>query len=123
MTENGGTLGVFLLITVLLGGGAAWLTGRAIAFAWRPWWQVAAAALLLGAVARFFHFALFGATLLSPPHYLLDAAVCLLLGLVGYRITRSRQMTEQYGWLYRRAGPFNWARQPAAPNAAHPESG
>ena len=31
------SLWVFFLATVLLGGGAAWLTGRAIALLWRPW--------------------------------------------------------------------------------------
>ena len=30
------SLGVFLLVSVLLGGGAAWLAGRAIAATWRP---------------------------------------------------------------------------------------
>ena len=35
-----GSFGVFLLVTVILGGGAAFLAGRAIAETWRPWWQV-----------------------------------------------------------------------------------
>ena len=35
------SLGIFLLVSVLLGGGAAWLAGRAIAATWRPWWHVA----------------------------------------------------------------------------------
>ena len=29
-----------LLITGLIGGGAAWLAGRAIAHTWRPFWHV-----------------------------------------------------------------------------------
>ena len=29
------SFGVFLLVTILLGGGAAWLSGRAIAQTWR----------------------------------------------------------------------------------------
>ncbi len=32
--------GVFILVTFFLGGGAAWLTGRAAAQTWRPIWQV-----------------------------------------------------------------------------------
>ena len=36
-----GSAGVFLLVSVLLGGGAAALAGRAIAQTWRPWWQIA----------------------------------------------------------------------------------
>ena len=59
------SFGVFLLVTLVLGGGTAWLSGRAIAQTWRPWWSVVAYMLVLGAIVRFFHFALFGGTLLS----------------------------------------------------------
>ena len=62
-----GSFGVFLLVTVILGGGAAALSGRAIAETWRPWWQVVAYSFILGAAVRFFHFSLFGGTLLSLP--------------------------------------------------------
>ncbi len=34
------SFGVFMLVTVILGGGAAALAGRAIALTWRPSWQV-----------------------------------------------------------------------------------
>ena len=57
------SLGVFLLVTVILGGGAAALAGRAVALTWRPWWQVVVYMLMLAAAVRFFHFALFGGTL------------------------------------------------------------
>lgn len=117
------SLGVFLLVTVVLGGGAAFLTGRAIAGTWRPWWQVALAMLVLGLVTRFFHFALFGGTLLSPHYYAVDTAFCLLFGFWSYRLTRARQMAEQYRWIYRRTGPLNWARKEPAPNAAASEFG
>ena len=70
-----------MLVTVILGGGAAALAGRAIAQTWRPWWQVVAYMLILGAAVRFFHFALFGGTLLSLHYYLVDSAVCLLAWL------------------------------------------
>ena len=59
-----GSFGVFLLVTIILGGGAAVLAGRAIALTWRPWWQIVAYMLILGAAVRFIHFALFGGTLL-----------------------------------------------------------
>jgi hypothetical protein len=55
-----GSFGVFLLVTVILGGGAAALSGRAIALTWRPWWQVVAYSFILGAAVRFLHFSLFG---------------------------------------------------------------
>lgn len=108
---NFGTVGIFILVTVILGGGTAFLTGRAIAITWRPWWQVGAYMLVLGAAVRFMHYALFGATLLSPPDYLLDFAVCLMFGYWGYRATRARQMAEQYGWIYQRSGLLRWARK------------
>jgi hypothetical protein len=114
---------IFLLVTVILGGGAAFLTGRAIAMTWRPWWQVAAYMLVLGGAVRFFHMALFGGTLLSLHYYLVDTAFCLAFGFCGYRMTRAAQMAEQYSWLYRRAGPLSWAKKRPAPNAAASESG
>ena len=42
------SLGVFLLVTVVLGGGAAALAGRAVALTWRPWWQVVIYMRMLG---------------------------------------------------------------------------
>ena len=54
-------LSLFLLVTVVMGGGAAWLAGRAIAATWRPWWHVAFYMLILGGAVRFIHFALFEA--------------------------------------------------------------
>ena len=48
-----------LFVTGILGGGAAWLAGRAIAGTWRPAWHVVGYMALLGAAIRFIHFALF----------------------------------------------------------------
>src|SRR5580704_17313618 len=100
------SLGIFALLTVVLGGGAAWLAGRANALNWRPWWQLALLMLVLGAAVRFMHFALFDSTLLSLHYYLVDAAVCLLFGLLGFRLMRVSQMVTRYNWLNERAGPF-----------------
>ena len=114
---------VFLLVTIILGGGAAFLSGRAIALTWRPWWQVAAYMFVLGGVVRFFHMALFQGHLLTLHYYVVDTVFCLVFGFLGYQITRAGQMAEQYAWLYRRAGPINWAKKRPAPNAAAPKSG
>lgn len=102
------SFGVFLLITIALGGGAAYLSGRAIAATWRPWWHVALYMLILALAVRFMHFALFQGTLLSPHYYAVDLAFCLMFGFLGYRMTRAGQMSSQYGWLYRRAGLLKW---------------
>jgi Domain of unknown function (DUF6867) len=106
-----GSLGVFILVSVVMGGGAAWLSGRAIAMAWRPWWHLVALMLILAFAVRFIHFAVFGSTLLSLYYYLVDTAVCLIAGLTGFRHTRARQMVARYNWLYEPVGPFAWRRR------------
>ena len=99
---------LFGLVTVLLGGWAAWTTGRATATTWRPYWLCVVYLLLLAGAVRFIHYALFGGTLRSPHYYAVDAAVLLVIGSVGFRYTRTRQMTTQYRWLYERTGPLSW---------------
>ena len=108
------SLGIFLLVSVFLGGGGAYLSGRAIAATWRPWWHVVLYMLILAGAVRFIHFALFGGTLLSAHYYAVDLICCLLFGFLGFRITRARQMTTQYRWIYRRHGLLRWARREAA---------
>ena len=107
-----GSLGVFILVTVILGGGAAALAGRAIAITWRPWWQVLAYGLILGVVVRFFHYALFAGTLLSPHYYLIDSAICMACGLAGFRAARAAQMVRHYRWIHEPDGPLRWRRKP-----------
>jgi hypothetical protein len=114
------SLGIFLLVSVGMGGGAAWLAGRAIASTWRPWWHVVLYMLILGLAVRFMHFALFQARLVAPHYYLVDTAVCLGFGLLGYRLQRVGQMVSRYGWLFRHRGLFGWRR---ISGAALPESG
>jgi len=105
-----GSSGVFLLVTIVFGGGAAWLSGRAIAQTWRPGWQIFVYSLILGAAVRFIHFSLFGGTLLSIHYYLIDSAVCMGLGFLGFRTARVSQMVSQYGWVNRPDGPLRWRR-------------
>ena len=107
-----------------MGGGAAALTGRAIAAVWRPWWHVLPFMLLLAAVVRFLHFALFGDPLLSLTGYVVDTAVCLACGLIGFRLMRVSQMVTCYGWINERADVYTWRRRKAAAGGAKPsESG
>src|SRR5262245_40248972 len=103
-----GSFRVFLLVTVAMGGSAAWLAARAVAMAWRPWWHVIVFMLVLAFAVRFIHFAVFNSKLLSLHYYLVDAGVCLLIGLIGFRRTRANQMVANYGWIYGRAGAFGW---------------
>ena len=105
------SVGVFILVTLILGGGAAALAGRAIASTWRPWWQVIAYSLILSAAVRFLHFSLFGGTLLSLHYYLVDSALCIAFGFTGFRMTRIAQMVQHYRWLYEPYGPARWRRK------------
>jgi hypothetical protein len=107
-----GSFGVFVLVTIILGGGAAALAGRAIAQTWRPAWQMAVYALVLGAAVRFIHFSLFGGTLLSAHYYLIDSAVCAAFGLTGFRLARVAQMVTQYRWINESDGPLRWRGKP-----------
>ncbi len=106
------SVGVFLFVTVMLGGGAAALAGRAVAKTWRPWWQIIAYGFILGFAVRFIHFSVFAGTLVSAHYYLVDSAVCLAFGLLGFRAARASQMVTQYPWLNEPAGPLRWRRKP-----------
>lgn len=99
---------VFALFTVVIMGGAGFMTGQAVASTWRPCWQVIAYSLLLGFFDRFLIFALFEGYLLSMPGFIVDTAVIMAIALVGYRITQVSKIVGQYPWLYERAGYFNW---------------
>jgi hypothetical protein len=90
---------VFLLCTVILGGGAAFVSGKAIAETWRPFWQVIGYGLLMALVVRFMHFALFEEVMLSLRNYIVDSVVLLAAGIAGYKVARRRQMAETYDWL------------------------
>jgi hypothetical protein len=100
-------------VTAVLGGGAAWLAGRAIAQTWRPFWHIIAYMALLGAGVRFAHFALFEGELLSLPSYVIDTLFLFIVACLSWRLTRTVQMVTQYNWLYERTGPFTWRERAA----------
>ncbi|MGU3493024.1 DUF6867 family protein [Xanthobacteraceae bacterium A53D] len=102
------SLGDFLLVTVALGGGGAWMTGRAVAKSWSPYLQVVLYAVLLSCAVRFCHFALFDGTLGAYDHFALEYLVLLAIATLGFRSVRKQQMTQRYGWLYESAGPLAW---------------
>jgi hypothetical protein len=104
----GETILDIVLVTGLIGGGAAWLSGRAIAAVWGGQSRVILTGLLLGAAARFFHFALFEGELLSVSSFACDTFIFLVIGLVSWRTTRASLMVRQYPWLYVRTGPLTW---------------
>lgn len=106
----------FLLVTVFLGGGAAWLTGRATAITWTPWRTLLAYVVLLTIATRFIHFSLFHGTFFLPPATFgtalyfagVDFVILMAAAALGRQITRAHQMSTQYNFLYERAGPIGW---------------
>lgn len=99
---------IFLIMTVLFGGGAAFLAGRALASGWRPVWLLLVYMIPFTAGMRFLHFALFEARLTSLTHFISDGLVFTAFALLGYRLTRTNQMVRQYPWLHERTGPLTW---------------
>lgn len=99
----------FAIITLVMGGWAAWRTGKSCAANWNPLTTLVIYLLLLGVGVRFIHHALFDGTFLSLHYYLVDTAILMIFGFAGYRYTRTQQMTQSYYWLYRKTSPFNWA--------------
>jgi hypothetical protein len=99
---------VFLVMTVILGGGAAFLAGRGLARSWKPFWRLFMYMALLAAAVRFFHYALFDGKLTSVYYYLVTYVILALAGYLGYRAMRTTQMVNQYRWLYERTSPLTW---------------
>ncbi len=125
------SLWAFLFITLIAGGGAAYMVGRAAAKGWNPFWQAALQVTALAAAIRFLHWGLFvGATfeswreaqgtLLSAHYYLTDALILLMFAALGFRRQRTLQMARQYSWLAVQTGPLTWKSQSSA--TAAPQS-
>jgi hypothetical protein len=99
------------LVTGVLGGTAAALSGRAIASTWRPYWHALCYLALLGAAVRFIHFALLGGGLLSLQSYVADTVFLVAVGSLAFRVTRAAQLVRQYPWIYESTGPLSWRKR------------
>lgn len=110
----GTSVPVFVGVTVVILGGAAFLTGQAIAGTWRPAWHTFVYCLLLAATSRFFIYALFEGELLSLSGYLIDALVLVAIGMFAHRVTHVRKMTAQYPWQYERRGLLTYRERNTA---------
>lgn len=105
---------VFIGLTVILFGGASFMTGQATAKSWRPISTLVFYILLLGIGNRFLVFALFEGPLLSLTGYAVHTAVLMVIGLAAHQMTKARKMVAQYPWLYERSGPFGWRERRTA---------
>ncbi len=113
-TLLGTSIEVFVGMTGVVMGFAAYMTGQALANTWKPFWHAAIYSVLLGVGDRFLTFALFEGELLSPTGFLIDSALLMFIALFAYRLNKARKMVSQYPWLYRRVGLFGWASISAA---------
>jgi hypothetical protein len=116
-------LWVFLLLTVAIGCTGAWVSGKAIAQTWRPFWQLPGYVLLLVAGVRFLHYALFWEPLLPIQNWAVDYIFLFIAAALGYRRMRSLQISTQYCWLFEPRGPLGWRRKAGPPSMTAAESG
>jgi site-specific recombinase len=110
----GTSLGVFIGLTVIITGGAAILTGKALAENWKPAWQVALACLGLALANRFLVYALFGGELLSLSGFLAGYVVITVMALAVHRITKVHRAVSQYPWRYERDSLFSYREKAGA---------
>lgn len=99
----------FILVTLIMGGWAAWMTGKACASTWSRYITLFIYLVILAAAVRFLHKAPFGGTLISPYYFVVDLIYVQLIGLLSYRLKLVSQMTSKYGWLFEKASAFNWS--------------
>jgi hypothetical protein len=102
---------LFVLVTIVMGGAAAWQTGRSVAQTWRPFAILPLYIALLNLGVRFIHYALFEGTLLSPYYYAIDFVVLMITAAIGWRMRRAQQMRTQYSFAFTGTGPLSWKRK------------
>ncbi len=103
-----GNFWIWIVLTVILGGGASFMAGRAIAGGWQPMSKVILSMIPMGAAIRFLHFALFEGQLTSVHYFIVDTLVMIGAALLGYQLTKATKMVSQYPWLYEKSGPLGW---------------
>lgn len=111
---TGEDIAEFVVMTVVLFGGAGFLMGQALAQTWRPGWQLVPYSLLMAAANRILAYALFSGDLAAMAPLVLDFAVVAGLAAFAYRITQARTMARQYPWLYEQDGLFGWRERSAS---------
>jgi putative Mn2+ efflux pump MntP len=95
---------VFMLLCCM----AAWMIGKSVATDWNGMAHVLGFVLILGFGVRFLHFALYEAQFVSVTRYIVDTALLAVVAYIGYRYTRTNQMTTQYHWLYEKLSPLSF---------------
>lgn len=102
---------VLRVLVLLIGIWTAWRTGKAVAEGWDGYTTVVIYTALLAFAMRFLHYALFAGPFISPFYYVIDFALLLVLSTIGFRMRRTRQMVDNYYWLYERTSAFSWKKK------------
>jgi hypothetical protein len=109
-TLFGTSIPVFVMLTVVLLGLAAFRAGQAVAEAWNPARDALLAAAGLAAADRFLAAALFKSAPLALGPAVTAWIYLSAVALFAWRATLARKMVRQYPWLYARAGVLGWRR-------------
>lgn len=104
----GSSILTFMVLTVVIAGGASILMGQAVANTWRPAWQLLPYSLLLQLFERFLAWSLLDADWESLGGQVASFAVILGFSFLSYRVTLTSKMVNQYPWIYERASPVAW---------------
>ena len=103
---------IFLILTCILGGTAAFAAGRNLAQGWRPYGLLFVYMLIFTFGIRFLHFALYQSELLSLQYYVSHGLVIQLSALLGFRLTMAQQMVSKYPFAYERTSLLTWKAKP-----------
>ncbi len=95
---------VFMILCAM----AAWMVGKSVATDWDSLAKMFGFVMILGLGARFLHFALYQAQFVSVSRYIVDTFILAVVAYIGYRFTRTNQMTTQYHWLYEKVSPLSF---------------
>ena len=99
---------VFMLLCMA----GAWMIGKSVASDWKELGSVVGVYTCCLAWARAFcTLHLYEAVFISLSRYLVDTAVFLVVAYLGFRFTRTNQMTRQYHWLYEKVSPHFMERR------------
>jgi len=98
-------------LVLIIGFWTAWRSGKAAAEGWNGYTTVVVYTLLLGVAMRFLHYALFQGPFISPFYYIIDVVILLVFSSAGFRIRRTRQMVQNYYWLYEPTSAFSFKKK------------
>ncbi|KGD99919.1 MULTISPECIES: DUF6867 family protein [Rhizobium/Agrobacterium group] len=109
--DDTGVRYVLRFLVMLIGFWTAWRTGKAVADGWSGLPTVIVYTLLLGVVMRFMHYALFQGPFISAFYYVIDVVLLSIFSIAGFRLRRTRQMVQNYYWLYEPTSAFSWKKK------------